>query len=43
VIKIENAENCPSGAKAQRIFSGFSGTAEAVPFQSMIFIMDGEQ
>jgi hypothetical protein len=34
-MKNENDENRPSGAKAQHLFCGFSGTTEVVPFQNI--------
>jgi hypothetical protein len=35
--KVENGKNHPSGAKARRFQSALYGTAEAVPFQNLIF------
>jgi hypothetical protein len=37
VVKVENGENRPSGAKARRFLSVIYGTAEAVPFQNLTF------
>jgi len=37
VVKVENSENHPSGAKARRLLSAIYGTAEAVPFQIQTF------
>jgi hypothetical protein len=39
-VKVENAEDLPSGAKARRFLSAIYGTAEAVPFQNMTFTTD---
>jgi hypothetical protein len=36
-MKVENAENRPSGAKARRFLSAIYGTAKAVPFQIQTF------
>jgi len=38
VVKVDNGENRPSGAKARRFLSAIYGTAEAVPFQNLTFI-----
>jgi hypothetical protein len=35
--KYQIQENNPSGAKAHVDYAGFSGTAEAVPFQNMAY------
>jgi hypothetical protein len=37
VVKVENAENHPSAAKARLFLSIIYGTAEAVPFQNLTF------
>jgi hypothetical protein len=33
VVKVEDAENRSSGAKARRLLSGIYGTTKVVPFQ----------
>jgi hypothetical protein len=37
MVKVEDAENHPSGAKARLFLSTIYGTAEAVPFQNLTF------
>jgi hypothetical protein len=38
MVKVENAENHPSGAKAHLFLSTIYGTAEAVLFQNHTFL-----
>jgi hypothetical protein len=38
-MKLQIAENRPSGAKARRLFSTVCGTTEVVPFQNPTFTM----
>jgi hypothetical protein len=36
VVKVEDAENRSSGAKARRLLSGIYGTTKVVPFQKIV-------
>ena len=42
VVKVEMAENRPSGGKARLLLSAIYGTAEAVPFQKPTFTTAGQ-